>query len=263
MNLFGVFGALLIGIVLGLIGGGGSILTVPIFVYVLDVEPVLATAYSLFVVGIAALFGAIKNAQENLVEYKTGFVFAIPAFIGVYIARRFLLDLIPNIIFKLGEFSVTKDMGIMMFFALIMILASFFMIKDQKEQNINKKFSNNINILIIEGFIVGILTGIVGAGGGFIIIPALVLFAGLPMKNAIGTSLMIIAIKSLFGFIGDLQNSNIIIDWLLLGGFTFLSIIGIFAGLYFNKFIEGNKLKKGFGWFVFIMGVSIVLKEII
>ena len=132
MNLFGVFGALSIGIVLGLIGGGGSILTVPIFVYVLDVDPVLATAYSLFVVGIAALFGAIKNAQENLVEYKTGFVFAIPAFIGVYIARRFLLDLIPNIIFKLGEFSVTKDIGIMMFFSLIMILASFFMIKDQK-----------------------------------------------------------------------------------------------------------------------------------
>ena len=144
-----------------------------------------------------------------------------------------------------------------------MILASFFMIKDQKEQNINKKFSNNINILIIEGFIVGILTGIVGAGGGFIIIPALVLFAGLPMKNAIGTSLIIIAIKSLFGFIGDLQNNNIIIDWLLLGGFTLLSVIGIFTGLYFNKFIEGNKLKKGFGWFVFIMGVSIVLKEII
>ena len=148
MNLFGVFGALLIGIVLGLIGGGGSILTVPIFVYVLDVEPVLATAYSLFVVGIAALFGAIKNAQENLVEYKTGFVFAIPAFIGVYIARRFLLDFIPNIIFKLGEFSLTKDMGIMMFFALIMILASYFMIKDKNEQNINKKSSHNIYILI-------------------------------------------------------------------------------------------------------------------
>ena len=263
MNLFGVFGALLIGVVLGLIGGGGSILTVPIFVYVLDVEPVLATAYSLFVVGIAALFGTIKNAQENLVEYKIGFVFAIPAFIGVYMARRFLLDLIPNIIFNLGDFTITKDMGIMMFFAIIMILASYFMIKDKNEQNINKKSSHNIYILISEGFIVGILTGIVGAGGGFIIIPALVLFAGLPMKNAIGTSLMIIAIKSLFGFTGDLQNSNIIIDWLLLGGFTFLSVIGIFAGLYLNKFIEGNKLKKGFGWFVLIMGVSIVLKEII
>jgi uncharacterized membrane protein YfcA len=151
----------------------------------------------------------------------------------------------------------------MMFFALIMIFASYFMIKDKNEQNINKKSSHNIYILIFEGFSIGILTGIVGAGGGFIIIPALVLFAGLPMKNAIGTSLMIIAIKSLFGFIGDLQNNNIIIDWLLLGGFTFLSIIGIFTGLYFNKFIEGNKLKKGFGWFVLIMGVSIILKEII
>ena len=137
------------------------------------------------------------------------------------------------------------------------------MIKDKNEQNINKKSSHNIYILISEGFIVGILTGIVGAGGGFIIIPALVLFAGLPMKNAIGTSLMIIAIKSLFGFIGDLQNSNIIIDWLLLGGFTFLSVIGIFTGLYLNKFIEGNKLKKGFGWFVLTMGVCIILKEII
>ena len=158
MNLFGVFGALLIGIVLGLIGGGGSILTVPIFVYVLEVEPVLATAYSLFVVGIAALFGAIKNAQENLVEYKTGFVFALPAFIGVYIARRFLLDLIPNVIFKIGEFSLTKDMGIMMFFALMMIFASYFMIKDKNEQNINKKSSRNIYILIFEGFSVGILT---------------------------------------------------------------------------------------------------------
>jgi uncharacterized membrane protein YfcA len=154
-------------------------------------------------------------------------------------------------------------MGIMMFFALIMIFASYFMIKDKNEQNINKKSSHNIYILIFEGFIVGVLTGIVGAGGGFIIIPALVLFAGLPMRNAIGTSLMIIAIKSLFGFIGDLQNNNIIIDWLLLGGFTLLSVIGIFTGLYFNKFIEGNKLKKGFGWFVLIMGVSIVLKEII
>ena len=136
-------------------------------------------------------------------------------------------------------------------------------LKDKNEQNINKKSSRNIYILIFEGFSVGILTGIVGAGGGFIIIPALVLFAGLQMKNAIGTSLMIIAIKSLFGFIGDLQNDSIIIDWLLLGGFTFLSIIGILTGLYFNKFIEGNNLKKGFGWFVLIMGIGIILKEII
>ena len=263
MNIIGVIGALSIGVVLGLIGAGGSILTVPIFVYILDVSPVQATAYSLFVVGFAALFGAIKNAQEKLVDHKTGLVFAFPAFLGVYISRKFLLNLIPSQIFQINDFVLTKEMGIMMFFALIMIASSYFMIGDKRKANSPEKINNSNIILIFEGFIVGILTGIVGAGGGFIIIPALVLFAGLPMKNAIGTSLMIIAIKSLFGFIGDLQNSNIIIDWLLLGGFTFLSIIGIFTGLYFNKFIEGNKLKKGFGWFVLIMGVGIILKEII
>lgn len=263
MNIIGVIGALSIGIVLGLIGAGGSILTVPIFVYILDVSPVQATAYSLFVVGVAALFGAIKNAQEKLVDYKTGLVFAFPAFLGVYISRKFLLNLIPSQIFQINDFVLTKEMGIMMFFALIMIASSYFMIGDKRKANSPKKINNSNIILIFEGFIVGILTGIVGAGGGFIIIPALVLFAGLSMKTAIGTSLMIIAIKSLFGFIGDLQNDSIIIDWLLLGGFTFLSIIGIFTGLYFNKFIEGNNLKKGFGWFVLIMGIGIILKEII
>ena len=263
MNIIGVIGAILIGVVLGLIGAGGSILTVPIFVYILDISPVQATAYSLFVVGVAALFGAIKNAQEKLVDYKTGLVFAFPAFLGVYISRKFLLNLIPSQIFQINDFVLTKEMGIMMFFALIMIASSYFMIGDKRKANFPKKINNSNLILIFEGFIVGILTGIVGAGGGFIIIPALVLFAGLSMKIAIGTSLMIIAIKSLFGFIGDLQNDSIIIDWLLLGGFTFLSIIGIFTGLYFNKFIEGNNLKKGFGWFVLIMGIGIILKEII
>ena len=93
MNIIGVIGALLIGVVLGLIGAGGSILTVPIFVYILDISPVQATAYSLFVVGVAALFGAIKNTKEKLVDYKTGLVFAFPAFLGVYISRKFLLNL--------------------------------------------------------------------------------------------------------------------------------------------------------------------------
>ena len=116
-------------------------------------------------------------------------------------------------------------------------------------------------MIIIEGLVVGLLTGIVGAGGGFLIIPALVLLAKLPMKKAVATSLMIIAIKSLIGFIGDVQ--NIQIDWTFLLSFTTVSVIGIFLGLYLNKFIDGKKLKKGFGWFVLIMGVYIVLKEIL
>ena len=259
----GLFGALLIGIVLGLIGGGGSILTVPIFVYILGVNPVLATAYSLFVVGSSALVGAFRNAQKNLVDFRTGIVFAIPAFIGVYLARKYILNIIPEHLFYINEFLLTKDIAIMLFFALLMLVAAFFMIRGQIEDHNESDVNYNMPLLIIEGLVVGILTGLVGAGGGFLIIPALVLFARLPMKKDVATSLMIIAIKSLFGFIGDIQNQNFEIDWSLLLLFTSISIVGIFIGLYLNNFIDGKKLKKGFGWFVLIMSVYIFIKEII
>jgi uncharacterized membrane protein YfcA len=257
--LIGFTGALFIGVILGLIGGGGSILTVPIFVYILGINPIIATAYSLFVVGSAALVGAVRNAQKGMVDFKTGIIFAIPAFITVYLTRKFVVPTIPQELFSVGDFMVTKDIGIMIFFALIMILASFSMIKGRKESN-EQEVQYNYPLIIIEGLVVGFLTGIVGAGGGFLIIPALVLLAKLPMKKAVATSLMIIAIKSLIGFLGDVQ--NIEIDWTFLLGFTAISVIGIFIGLYLNKFIDGKKLKKGFGWFVLIMGIYIVLKEI-
>jgi uncharacterized membrane protein YfcA len=257
--LIGFAGALFIGVILGLIGGGGSILTVPIFVYILGINPIIATAYSLFVVGSAALVGAVRNAQKGMVDFKTGIIFAIPAFITVYLTRKFVVPTIPQELFSVGDFMVTKDIGIMIFFALIMILASFSMIKGRKESN-EQEVQYNYPLIIIEGLVVGFLTGIVGAGGGFLIIPALVLLAKLPMKKAVATSLMIIAIKSLIGFLGDVQ--NIEIDWTFLLGFTAISVIGIFIGLYLNKFIDGKKLKKGFGWFVLIMGIYIVLKEI-
>ena len=257
--LIGFTGALFIGVILGLIGGGGSIFTVPIFVYILGINPIIATAYSLFVVGSAALVGAVRNAQKGMVDFKTGIIFAIPAFITVYLTRKFVVPTIPQELFSVGDFMVTKDIGIMIFFALIMILASFSMIKGRKESK-EQGVQYNYPLIIIEGLVVGFLTGIVGAGGGFLIIPALVLLAKLPMKKAVATSLMIIAIKSLIGFLGDVQ--NIEIDWTFLLGFTAISVIGIFIGLYLNKFIDGKKLKKGFGWFVLIMGIYIVLKEI-
>ena len=262
MVALGFLGALLMGIVLGLIGGGGSILTVPVFVYVLNVNPVLATAYSLFVVGVASLVGAIKNSRNNLVDFKTGFVFAIPAFIGVFFARVYLINIIPDQIL-LFSFSVSKDMAIMIFFAMIMIAASYFMIRGNNVDLHESSTNYNPIILVFEGLIVGVLTGVVGAGGGFLIIPALVLFARLPMKKAVATSLMIIAVKSLFGFIGDLNNVNLIFDWPLLITFSLVSILGIFLGIYVNNFIDGVKLKKGFGWFVLIMAICILIKEFI
>jgi len=262
VEIIGFLGALLIGVVLGLIGGGGSILTVPIFVYVLSIDPVLATAYSLFVVGSAALVGTFRNAQKKMVDYRTGIVFAIPAFIAVYLTRRFVVPAIPDELFTFNNFEVTKDIGIMVFFAIIMLLAAFFMIKGRKnqEEETETEISYNYPMIIVEGVFVGFLTGIVGAGGGFLIIPALVLLAKLPMKKAVATSLMIIAIKSLIGFIGDVQ--NITLDWTFLLSFTALSVVGIFLGIYLSNFIDGKKLKKGFGWFVLLMGVYIVLKEL-
>lgn len=264
LELFGFIGALLIGVVLGLIGGGGSILTVPILVYLLSVNPMTATAYSLFVVGSSSLFGAYKNFKKGLVDVKTALVFAAPAFLSVYLTRRYLMPALPSDLFSIGSFVVTKDLAIMVFFALIMFVAAIAMIRDNKgsqESYEDAMVVYNYPMIVLEGAVVGVLTGVVGAGGGFLIIPALVLFAKLPMKKAVATSLLIIAIKSLFGFIGDVQ--TIAIDWLFLGSFTALSIVGIFLGIYLSKYIPGHKLKKSFGWFVLLMAFYILYKELV
>ena len=167
-DILGYFGALLIGLILGLIGGGGSILTVPIFVYVLGISPVLATAYSLFVVGTTALIGAIRNAQKGIVDYRTGVVFAIPALTSVYLTRKFLMPAIPDLLFTIGDLEISKSMAIMVFFAVIMLLASYAMIKERaKTDDRNDKVEYNYPMIIIEGLVVGLLTGIVGAGGRF------------------------------------------------------------------------------------------------
>ena len=259
-EILGFIGAFFIGVVLGLIGGGGSILTVPVLVYLMYINPVTATAYSLFVVGFAAMVGAIQNMKKGLVDFRTAIVFAIPAFIAVYLTRRFIVPAIPENLFSIGDFIMTKGVGIMLFFAMIMLLASFSMIRSNSKEIIEEKeVSYNYPLIMIEGLIIGVLTGLVGAGGGFLIIPALVLLAKLPMKKAVATSLLIIAIKSLIGFIGDVENLEI--DWRFLSFFTGLSVIGIFIGTWLSKFIDGKKLKKGFGWFVLVMAVYIIVKE--
>jgi len=260
--ILGYLGALIVGLTLGLLGGGGSILTVPILVYLLALNPVTATAYSLFVVGTTSLVGSFRNLSKGMVDIKVAVVFAIPAFIAVYLTRRFMVPAIPDEIFTVNNFVLTKDLGIMLFFALIMLFASISMIRGRKSNDKeDKKVKLNIPLIVLEGAVVGVLTGIVGAGGGFLIIPVLVLFANLPMKRAVATSLLIIAAKSLIGFIGDVQ--NLTIDWSFLLTFTGISIIGIFIGIYLNKFINEKPLKKAFGWFVLLMGIYIIAKELI
>ncbi|WP_299676712.1 sulfite exporter TauE/SafE family protein [uncultured Dokdonia sp.] len=259
-QILGYISALCIGIILGLIGGGGSILTVPILVYLLYLNPVTATAYSLFVVGISALVGAIHNIRKGLVNFRTAIVFAIPAFLAVYTTRKFVVPNIPEEVITIEGFVITKSIGIMIFFAFIMLLTSVSMIRSKRKNDQQEtKVSYNYPLIFIEGIVVGFLTGIVGAGGGFLIIPALVLLTKLPMKKAVATSLLIIAIKSLIGFIGDIE--NLMIDWSFLLSFTSISVVGIFIGMWLTNFINGKKLKKGFGWFVLIMAIYIIVKE--
>ena len=259
----GFAAAILIGISLGLIGGGGSILTVPVLVYILGVNPVLATAYSLFVVGSTSLVGAVTYMKKGLMNYKTAIVFAIPSFIAVFLTRKFLVPALPDPLFSIGEFLITKSSGIMVFFAFIMLFAAYSMIREKKgeDQEDQEKVKFNFPMIALEGSVVGLITGIVGAGGGFLIIPALVLLAKLPMKMAVGTSLLIIAAKSLIGFLGYLSTQTI--DWPLLIMFTVLSIVGIFIGSALSKKINERVLKTGFGWFVLIMGIFIITKELL
>lgn len=252
--------AILIGISLGLIGGGGSILTVPILVYALGVDAELSTSYSLFVVGATSLIGAFTAFRQGLLELKTGIVFGAPSILAVYATRKWIMPLIPDVLWVSGDFELTKRLFLLGLFAVIMLLAAISMLKKPGAKpavKANKGF--NYPMILLEGTMVGAITGLVGAGGGFLIIPALVLFTGLPMKQAVGTSLMIIAAKSLIGFTGDLGNLQI--DWNLLIPFTVMSIAGIFIGQQLAKKIPGEKLKPAFGWFVLIMGIYIILKE--
>lgn len=262
MSILGYFASILIGVSLGLIGGGGSILTVPVLVYLIGLDPVLSTAYSLFVVGTTSLVGAFAYMKKRLVNYRAALVFAVPSFITVFLTRKFIVPAIPDPVFTLGDFTLQKGAGIMGLFALIMLAAAFSMIMGRKKDT-NESESTvldfNFPLIALEGAAVGLLTGLVGAGGGFLIIPALVLLAKLPMKMAVGTSLLIIAAKSLVGFLGDLGQQTI--DWQFLTVFTSLSVVGIFLGSYLTRFIPGEKLKRVFGWFVLGMAAVILWKE--
>ena len=256
------FCAILIGILLGLTGGGGSILTVPVLVYIIHLNPIIASAYSLFIVGVTSSFGSFINFKKRNIVLKTGLLFALPSLISVYITRKFIVHSIPEVLFENSTFLITKNVFLMVLFAVVMFFAAISMLKTPKtidKDAIEKE--KNLFLIIVQIFCVGILIGLIGAGGGFLIITALFHFAKLPIKKAIGTSLFIIAINSLIGFTGDVQNINV--DWNFLFRFAAVAMFGIFVGIYLNRLINEKTLKKTFGWFVLIMAVFILTKELI
>src|SRR5688572_4741050 len=266
LNTFHVAGyvaAILIGLSLGLVGGGGSILTVPVLVYLIGINPVISSAYSLFVVGTTSLVGSATYMRRKMVHYRTAFMFALPSFISVLLTRKFLVPAIPDIIYSSSQIELRKEHFIMLLFAALMTFASYAMIRKRPLHGELLESPRTISYrhIWVLGTILGLLTGTVGAGGGFLIIPALLLFTNLEMKTAIGTSLLIIAINSLIGFTGDLSEHQI--DWIFLTGFSSLAIGGILTGTWLSTFIPGQTLRPAFGWFVLLMGCGIIIKEML
>jgi len=262
LPILGFTGALLMGVTLGLIGGGGSILTVPILVYLFAVDTVLATAYSLFIVGLTSLIGSFSHMRMSNVDWRTAVVFGIPSIGAVYLTRLIIIPAIPSELFTVGDFTVTKSMGLLLLFALLMLAASYSMIRKGKPKayQTEEEVKYNYPLILLEGSVVGVITGLVGAGGGFLIIPVLVLLAGLPMKRAVGTSLVIIAAKSLIGFTGDLGGS-LAINWNFLLLFSTFAALGILLGSALSKRVSNEKLKPAFGWFILVMGIFIIVRE--
>ncbi len=258
MEWLGYIFSVLIGLILGLIGGGGSILSIPILVYIFHIDAVTASAYSLFIVGMTSLTGAIPKYKEHLVDLRTGLLFGIPSILTIFSTRKWIIPAIPDIVLQTNVLILPKRALILGVFALLMITASVTMIRNVSRFTADDH-RYNVLLLIVQGILIGFLTGFVGAGGGFLIIPALVLLTGLPFKTAVGTSLFIIAINSLLGFLGDVLNYAI--EWRFLLTITGLAIIGILIGHRFSGQVSSNHLRRAFGWFVLVTGLYILTRE--
>jgi uncharacterized membrane protein YfcA len=253
----GYAAAILVGLSLGLIGGGGSILTVPILVYFFKIDPVMATTYSLFVVGFTSSAGAVSHYQKGNVNFKVALIFGIPSLLAVFVMRKWVMPVMPHHLLNIGAFELTKSIFIMLVFSVLMLAASISMTR-KKMKILTDKSNLNYTKLIIQSIIVGIITGFVGVGGGFLIIPSLVLFANLPIKKAVGTSLMVMTISSLLGVLGDVSR-HALIDYTFLVEFSAFAVGGIITGSYLIKYVNDTKLKPAFGWFVLVMGIFVLI----
>ncbi len=265
MIVLGYILAGVMGILLGMMGGGGSILTVPILVYLMGVPEDAGPSNSFFVVGVVAAIGAVQYLRSKQYNWAVALLFGIPSVIAVFLHQWFVRPAIPATFHLLGA-TVTRGALFMGLFAVMMVVAAWSMIRKKSRQT-----PDNFEIggpaalqpvkIMLAGLAEGMLTGLIGAGGGFIIVPVLVNVAKLPMKKAVGTSLLIMAVKSLIGFGGSLRDLQV--DWAILLPFTGIAALGILVGATFVKKVQPAKLKVGFGWFVLGMGIFVIVKTIV
>jgi uncharacterized membrane protein YfcA len=265
LEVLGYAALLVLGIVLGLIGAGGSILVVPVLVYLFGVSASQATGYSLLVVGATALVGAIEYLRRKQADLKLALTVGTPSIAGVYLTRRWLFPAIPDPVLTGTAFTLSKDTAVMIVFAVFMLVASISMIRrrrpDSTGGDVSRPANLNLPIIVAAGLAIGVFAGLVGAGGGFMILPVLVLMGGLPMKVAIGTDLLIIASQSLLGFVGEAQAAEAI-NYAFAVGATVLPLVGIAVGTYLNRIVPSHVLQTAFGWFVLVMGHYIVIREL-
>jgi len=260
MEILGYVAAIGIGLSLGLVGAGGSILTVPVLVYLFGIDPTLATAYSLVVISATTSVGAFKNYQKQLVSFPVAFTFGLSSMLTVFLIRRFILPVIPSELFSSQGLVLHKSAATMLVFALLMLVAAYFMIAAKAPVQKGDKPATSTLKLLLYGIGAGLITGFLGAGGGFVLIPALVLVVQLPMKKAVGTSLLIIALNSLVGIAGDW--GHVQLDWVFAASLIALALLGLFIGVVLSAKLPDTLLKKYFGWFVFCMGLVVMLSEL-
>lgn len=261
--LVGYLAAVIMGATLGLLGGGGSIFTLPILVYLFHIETVQATAYSLFVVGLTALIGSVGYLRRQLVDFKVAIAFGLPCIAAVFFARRFIVPAIPDVVRFSEGVTVSKAALVMLLFSVIMFIAAISIIRGRVEGGIKRENLQlrHLSFAFIEGVAVGCVTGVVGVGGGFLIVPALVVLVKLPVRTAIGTSLVVMSTNSLIGFTGDLSLARSI-DWPFLLAFSGAAIVGMLVGLKASDRVPAKRLRPIFGYFVLLAATLILLKEL-
>lgn len=261
MAVAGYIAAVFIGLILGMIGAGGAVLAVPVLVYLFGLDPTLATAYSLFVVGVTAAIGAAMRYKVIIMHWRIALLFAVPSLTTIFLTRMYVVPAIPEVVFSMGDYELSKGTLLLTVFAVVMFFSAFSMISHRQPEELEgKTVSLNYVFLVLRNASIGVLFGLVGAGGGFLIVPALVLTMKLSMKHAVATSLLIVSINTMLGFLGDVANQTI--DWKFLLGFCLISVAGMLIGSYLAKGIKSEYLKKGFGWFVLIMSILILTKEL-
>lgn len=265
IEIIGYFLSVIIGLSVGLLGGGGAILAVPMLVYFFNVDAEIATGYSLVIVAISSVLSIWqKRGIDGNFSLKIFLQFGLPSILMIYFTKAIFVPQIPNLLIFSPKIILTKNMFLMMVFSVILLLSSISMLGKSKENELNATPTKEHSIfnIMLSGAFVGFLTGIIGVGGAFVIVPALIFFFSMETKEAIKNSLAIVIANSIVGFYG-FSRASYHIDWMLLVNISAVSLVGVVIGSRLNKRMSGNNLKNIFGWMNLILSLILILKEII